>query len=262
MWHQTGKRLHRESLMAVTHADTFLLNPKNASFVSRDTDRIGSSRTIALIVVVALIVGIGMLASQITSYVRDQDIAASGIRVNGTVIDSRTSGGGGGTVYYLTIRYPVDENPYSFEQQVSRDTFSDAPTGTAVLVGYRETDAQTAVLADQWRDDTRHVNGLTSGAIMAGIAVTITVALVRADLKNRRLSAHGHFLRAQLLEAKTYRNRGGITLEVRYSFVSPEGISRTQKARASRDDLRDKPLPAPGSSLLVLYVDERTFRLM
>jgi hypothetical protein len=145
---------------------------------------------------------------------------------------------------------------------VSQETYDNTFIGTRVTVGYLPDDPTQATLAGRWRDDTERNTMLILGLSVGGVAIAIALGLAYTDLKNRRLSAHGHFIPAQLEEARTMRTRNGLDLHIKYSFLTPEGERLTKKASNIRNDLKNMPLPVPGTRMVVLYVDRRNFRLM
>lgn len=249
--------------MFAPQPNAFLLNPANAKFVSRETERIGSTRTMALIALLVLAIGLGVLGYQAFNYWRGEQIHASTEQAQGTVADGYSSTSRGNTTYYLTISYDVKEQTYSFEDQVSEETYDNTFIGTRVTVSYLADDPSAAALGGRWRDDTERNNGLVIGLIAGGIALIVAAIIGYVDMNNRRLSRHGQFVAGTVESGKITRSKNSYTLTLKYSFTTPDGERVTNKsASAVRNDLKDYGPPPAGTPLTVLVVNKRTFRLM
>lgn len=249
--------------MFAPQPNAFLLNPANAKFVNRETERIGSTRTMALIALLVLAIGLGVLGYQLFDYWRTEQIHASSEQVQGTVADGYSSTSRGNTTYYLTISYDVKGQTYSFEDRVSEETYDNTFIGTRVTVSYLADDPSVAALGGRWRDDIGRIDGLVLGAGAAGIALVIAISMAVVDLRNRRLSRHGQFVGGTVESGKITRSKNSYTLTLKYSFITPDGERVTNKsASAVRNDLKDYGPPPAGTPLTVLVVDKRTFRLM
>jgi len=95
--------------------------------------------------------------------------------------------------------------------------------------------------------------------LLAAVVLLLFLGLVRrrGGLRNRRV------LRGQIVECDGQNDDDGdFKLRIQYRFRTPKGQVVTAQVRQIRNDLRDKPLPAPGGTVAVYFRSARSFRLL
>ena len=95
--------------------------------------------------------------------------------------------------------------------------------------------------------------------LLAAIYWLFTWSQERRAGKEARLVREGGLLGAELLQAKYYAggpDSGSSSIRLKYRMTPPNGETVERKDSFSRYDLDHRALPPPGTTLLVLYVDE------
>jgi hypothetical protein len=122
----------------------------------------------------------------------------------------------------------------------------------------------TVVLVMRLRFGDRPADGLSTLAVLLGVAITGTVlALSSTQWRLGRLYAQGQLLQGVILSVKGVgREQQDYLLEVEYRFTAPNGVEMTHKQRVVRDDLQAQPLPLVGTPVNVLYIGERSYMVL
>jgi hypothetical protein len=105
--------------------------------------------------------------------------------------------------------------------------------------------------------DDRVVIGAV-GLLMAVVLLSfLSLIRRRGGLRNRRI------LRGLIVECEGQTDDDGdFKLRIQYRFRAPKGQIVTAQVRQIRNDLRNKPLPAPGGTVAVYFRSARSFRLL
>jgi hypothetical protein len=240
----------------------FVLNRANRKFVYGQRKRIGSSWIIFLIVAIILVICAAIVISTSGTAGQLRQIEEAGIKAGGVVTDGRSIRGRS-TSYYITYRYNVDGVSYDQEQRVSSSTYNGLYIGDEVTVRYLPDSPAVSALSGDDLDNTI----LAENDVMALVAIIVggifIVALLWIDHRNRVLSHRGQLLPGEIINATGRRgSKGAYTVTLHYRFRTPSGEISEKKSTANRPDLRKMPLPPPGTPVLVLYVHDKSLRLM
>jgi hypothetical protein len=89
------------------------------------------------------------------------------------------------------------------------------------------------------------------------------ILLRRKQRREERLTREGRLLEGQVIScAASHSSETGHSVELRYSFLAPDGRHVEGKRSERRDDLKDAQLPAPGTPVAVLYADEKLHQVL
>jgi len=178
-------------------------------------------------------------------------------------ITNRYTTSGKSTSYHLVFAHQIAGKSYSSTETVSRASYSSHPLATMVQIRYLKEDPSQARLAGPDRDDGDTPFTLV---IIIGfwiVAVIYLLLLVNNMLRNRQLTTTGRLIRGVIVGSSLNRTKNGRALTVRYEFQSPQsGKLLHRKENAMRTDLRHKGPPAPGTPVVVIYADDRTYRML
>ncbi|HLV36607.1 MAG TPA: DUF3592 domain-containing protein [Spirillospora sp.] len=264
------KRKPKIEVIHGSYDDVFLLQPANKAFL------LGKRRIIStfsgfglgcggLFMLPFLAVGIFVLVLAVIEWRNYHLLNTTGVVVQGTytgrhqVVDDDD----GDITYYADYEYLVNDTIYTGDHSVSRELYNRVEPGMRVDIRYVPSDPAISriegtngieealfftVFAAFWN--------LISWAIFAGMIVSFR--------RDRRLSRLGKLVRGELLNATSRRDSDGdYHVTVEYSFVPPDGGDVIfKKQSAQRNDLKNKPLPAKGSPVMVLYKDRRHFKML
>jgi hypothetical protein len=194
------------------------------------------------------------------------DLDARGREAEGTITSKRTttsSGRNRSTTYYLKFDYRVGGQRYTTEQSVASRIYNVNSQGSKVTVRYvPDTPARARLGGDDIDDD-----GVRTGFYLVivgwtGFAILCVLALNHM-MKNARLSAQGQLVTGRIVGAQLSRSKNSYTLNLTYAFTSPSsGKTIQRKESTNRNDLKNNGAPAYGLPVQVLYVDDRTYRVM
>lgn len=109
--------------------------------------------------------------------------------------------------------------------------------------------------------------GLAGILLGALVAVPMAIPIWLNALRKRKYEQEGKIIPAELIEItgkKTVSSEGpsGYFVTVKYKFLSPGGKTIENKLYRLRNDLVAVELPPPGTPLAVLYLSDRTYRLL
>src|SRR5258708_18221579 len=168
----------------------------------------------------------------------------------------------GGTSYYIDYELKVDGQVYKKHVGIGIDLYNRLLIGDAVQVKYLPSDPNVSVLTGSDKDDTDRNSGILALVIVLPICLIISGLILLNDRKNRRLSK-GQLLPGTVVGAPGRSgSRGSYLVTIDYRFTSPYGQETTRGQAGNRPDLRKTALPAAGTPVTVLYVDDKLQRLM
>jgi hypothetical protein len=256
--------------------NTFLLNPKHEGFLTGEHRRIqgaGCFLTCFMVLFLGIFVLVGVVigATELTELNLRNQLDKAGVVTDATVTDhrisrSRDSKGRTSTTYYVTYQFyagaPGDDNPplYSREQSVSSDTYNRAPVGNKISVHYLPGDPNTSRVMNDNRDNP--ILMLIFMALFILIPGIGVIGMLWVYFRMRRLAAGGQLIAGKITEAKGSRVKGGYQVSVRYTFLTPEGESLKGYETGIRNDLRDQILPDAGTPVVVLYLNNRLYKML
>jgi hypothetical protein len=246
----------------------FLINPSgNLKFVTGQTKQIGSPTTayvfIAIFVLVALGIG-GYFGYKMIQY---NQLETSGVPDEAEITDgTSTRGRRGGTTYNVTYEYRVNGRTYTRDQDISGTLWNKIDrvgTGMEVDIKYLASDPSIVVLAGEFKDDTEKNRDTLVLAIAVPICLGIALLIFMNNQTNQKLANEGQLLRGQVVSAVGRRgSKNTYNVTLKYDFTTPNGKQITKQQVQNRPDLRNGPLPSPGTPVAVLYVNDKLQRLM
>ncbi len=161
--------------------------------------------------------------------------------------------------YHLRFSYVVADHRYEREAEVGEQDYAQLEPGIALTVRYRADDPANGLIDVQ--SDKRLVLLLGGFLLLAGGGGALSWRDDRR--KERALVERGTMLAAALVSARMFDDEGSNMLAVRCRFVPPGANAPIEReVTLRRDDLRDAPLPPPGTPLRVLYLARDNYRLM
>jgi hypothetical protein len=248
----------------------FLLNPKNAPYIngfkrfSPNGARIGYA--IFMLLVAAGTAAIVFLAGR--AFVENIALAQAGKQVPAVIVKRYTEDcGDDGTCYHLVAGYAVADKTgklqnYTRDDSVSEDEYrrySNAPVKILYLP-----DNPTVARLVLGEYNTFWPIALNIGSIL--LALLVGLGFIwgswKALVKSVRLARYGQMLWGQLEEIKGEEDDGSYSIKVKYSFANPAGYVLTGKASQIRNDLKKEQLPWPATPVVVLYTDDKTYKML
>jgi hypothetical protein len=174
--------------------------------------------------------------------------------------DSKTDGE---PHYFVTYRFEAatPTGPVTFQRQqaVSKSTYLRLHPGQMASVCHSTQFPSISSIAD----DTYRRDGISVGALM-WLPITLFMGWqIRRCRREIRLGREG-----RLLEGRVTRCTGAtdadsdFVVELHYRFTAPGGRVIRDRDTACRDDLKDSPLPEPGTPVAVLHLDEKNYKVL
>ena len=255
-------------LQAASDSAPFLHSPSNGPFYRGETRYFPSNVAVTVVTMgVTLIVMLAMMGILSRSMAETGALRQRGQPVQATIIGERISTGSikTGNTYYMTYQYRVADRDYTQEVVVSSKAYNTIAQGTPVRVLYLPDNPAISMI------DGKAPNSDLSGLFFAFVAVVFVIVLIflvvfiRGWLRNRKMARDGHIIPGVLLDA-TGRMVAGkhpyFELRLNYHFKTPAGRDIRATSGAPRDDLRKSSLPASGTPLAVLYLDDKRYKLL
>jgi len=246
----------------------FLINPANASFLARESQRRRPQRlagclwlvlALALLAVAALLV-VMVAPDWVDWYRLEQD----GVEVDGAVVERRVADDDyRGERYFLRYSFNVplaapDGVQVEGEQAVASRDYAALGEGDAVTVTYLLDDPDVSRIA---QDDPRDEERYWITALAVALVALVFVALGMAFRQRRRLA--GRLIRGQVVACTGIPDADGdYTVKLRYRFHSPDGKVLVRQATQIRNDMKTTRLPEPGTPVAIYYRSDRSYRLL
>jgi hypothetical protein len=242
----------------------FLLSPSaNRKFVAGEKSRIGSSTTMLLIAAIFFLLAALAIYLFGGAVLRTDEAERSGTVTKAMIVDGYVSKGSkGSTSYYIDYEFKLNGQVYRKHILIGSTLYNRVLIGDTVTIKYLPSDPKVSVLSGDDQDDTDRNENIGIMVISVPICLIIGAYCLWVDGKNRRIS-RGQLLPGQILRAEGKRgSKGSYTVSIDFGFTNPYGQQLIKKQSKNRPDLRNTPLPAVGTPVAVLYVDDNFFRLM
>ncbi len=246
-------------------ADVFLLNPKNKTFVEGKTHRpVSPVSGFTLVVLFAFAVGgIAALVMVLREWVVVVQLSAYGESTAGLVVDHRTESGEDSTTYYITFRYVIDDRLYIQEQAVGESAYDQFANSSRVVVRYFPADPNIARLTEPDTDTVGHNVLITLSIVVLNTFMWWKVrGTIKKNRRYQQLGREGRMVTGEVLRSEGHKDEDGYIVTMHYCFQSPSGRPLLGKVSRTRNDLKRKPLPEPGTPLVVLYLDDTSYELL
>lgn len=246
--------------------DVFLLNPKaNLKWLRGEQSRIGNGLIMTAIGMIFLIAGLGISGYFGYRYWYSGSIHQTGTIASAEIIDRETSVNSRRNTrsYYVEYRYFVNDQRYERRQQVTPSRYADVFVGSSVDIVYDKSTPWDSFLTGRWYDETERNGSIMFALLLGGTGIVVGLICLEIERRNRKYSQRGHVLEGRVLEATGKRgSKNAYNVTIRYTFQTPDGETLEKKATNVRGDLRNGPLPPPGTPLAVLYLSPKRVRLM
>jgi hypothetical protein len=257
--------------------EPFVLNPDNRPLLDEGapTSALASNRNEEMIGATYLILVIGVLLSGIMAVLAILDwmdwaaLRNTGAVTEATIIGRRIDTSGEGTAYYISYTYqhiPTDGDPrdYQSEERVNSVTYDSAEQGRRVAALYTPDDPERVTidvrLEPPWIQ--------TVGTLFSvGIFIVVPALVIAHDQRHtqvaQRLRESSSMLPGEVVTCTGNAADDDYYVRLTYRFQSPaSGKTLQQAQRLQRDDMGDESLPAPGTPVVVLYRDDKTFQVL
>lgn len=244
----------------------FLLNPKsNRAFLTGEKSRIGNGRVMIALGLLLLVIGLGFAGYFGYRYFYENDLHNRGTIVTARVVDLDVSVNSrrNSRTYYVEYEYFANDTRYERRQQIQSALYSRLNFGDNVDVVYDKTTPWESFLTGRWRDSSEQTGAIGFSVLMGGFCTIAGIICLNIERLNRNYSYKGRVLPGRVLEATGKRgSKNAYNVTIRYEYYTPEGIREEKKSTNVRGDLRNGPLPPPGTPLAVLYLSPKRVRLM
>ncbi len=250
--------------------EPFLFNKANQRMVEGTSRRIASSMGNLLFVSILLITAIIVYAVSADQWNFITRLGREGHTTQAVVTNrytTRSSGKNASTTYHIAFQFvatagKAEGQTISAEQTVSSDAYNRLAPGTSIEVRFLPDDPHGVRLAGKFADDSGYLMFLIFAIIFVAISGLLMLWQVRYMLRNRRLVQTGQLLKGQVVKCGGKRSKNSYSINLAYTFQTPDGrwLKRTEKA--GRNDLRASMLPSAGTPVTVLYADDQTYRVM
>jgi len=240
----------------------FLLNPSNAPLIEQERARRARRKKTArwtfrlgalLLLLMAVLWGV-LVPEWVRWFAFERDGVTVAASITEIVEDDDR--------YTVRYRYPVGEQEYAGEQQLTESAYKALADDETVFATYLPEDPADVRLDAESPQD-RFRNWLT--AVVAGLTLAALLMLLSAVLRRRRALriVPPAVLTGQVIACEgALDDEGDFKVKVRFRFRTPQGQTLTGQARQIRNDLRDRPLPPGGSPVAIYYRHEQSYRLL
>jgi hypothetical protein len=246
-------------------ADPFLIEPDSPSLLHDPDTRARSvfrGRLFLGFLVVLECLFLLPMAWAVSEWFTRFRLHQSGVDVVGRVTALEEDNGSEGEVYY-TVHYEIEVDGKRLpglarEASVTGSYFEKLKVGSAVPVRYLPESGVSRLVED-------HEKLGMSIVVFLGflVAAAIFLALFFVSARKVRLLRDGQILDGELLACRgELDSEKDYQLRATYKFVTPEGRSLEGKAEAERNDWKDRSLPASGTPVAVLYLNDDHFRML
>jgi hypothetical protein len=219
-----------------------------------------------LILIPFVLSGLLILSLSVAQWIRISYFSSSKwAYTQGTYVSKdKVAESNGSTGYYVTYRFVVDDQVYVVEESVEQGNHDHATEGAALRVYYRLDDPNTA--------STRPVSGrggqplgLACGTLLWWAVVLGLAYYVLSPVRKRqRLAQEGTLLSGEIIHCSGRKNSDNdFRLKAEVCFRSPQtGQWIHKNYLLTRNDLKGKPLPDPGTHVHILYINDKTFEAL
>jgi hypothetical protein len=243
--------------------DFFLLDPDNEKFALSKSSRLpaGGQGCTLLFLSVFVLAGLFFAVEIARQWVHFAILSTSYAETQGQVLGRRIESDDGAT-YYVTYRFVANDRGHTVEESVAKSTYYSVEEGQVLTVRYARGDPAISTI------EPGHVGGLLALTgfclIWNGIVFPVAWLLVREVLRRHKLARDGQKITGEIVHCSGGRDSDGdFELAVRFGFRSPQSGARIEdKDSQIRKDLKDKPLPPPGTPVQVLYLDDESYMVL
>jgi hypothetical protein len=219
-----------------------------------------------LILIPFVLSGLLILGLSVTQWVRTSQFSSSkwAHTVGTYVSKDNVVESAGRTRYYVTYRFVVDDRVYVVEESIEQGIHDRATEGAALPVYYRLDDPEIASMTPVSGRGGQPL-GLACGALLwwAGV-LGLGYYLLSPVRKRQRLSQEGTLISGEIIRCSGRKNNDNdFRLKAEVRFRSPQtGQWVTKNYLLTRNDLKGKSLPQPGTPVHILYINDKMFETL
>jgi hypothetical protein len=250
-------------------SSVFLLNPRHEPFLRgedrklRDTGCGGMILIAFIVLLCTFVFSMFIIAGWNERAARDL-LQQSGVSASARIVDHRESRGRRSTSYYLTYTFLVEQEgaapqEYTVEENVDYGLYNAQRDGATVTITYLPQDPTVARLRDNGQDGSFL---LILGLVLLVLEIWFLLYSLHGSLRTRRLVWEGELREGEIEGSKITRSKSGRTLRIKYSMLTPVGTRVTGQQSRLRSDWKNDHPPEPGTKVAVLYLDEKTHRIL
>ncbi len=245
--------------------ETFLFNPENEGLIMGEKKQPAFDSSVgclALIMVPFVLAGLLILGLAVSEWVRVVRLSTDFAVVNARLVSLEIDSNDDTNSYYVTYRFPVDGHQQTVTEAVDFRLFYSLAEDIPFEVRYVRSDPQTATIKPLRL--TTAIAGSLFALLWNALVIPVTFFAAANYRRQRQLSRYGHILLGEIVSC---RGKSGddnkFTLEVSYRFRPPRA-PRAIEGRESRlrNDLTDQALPQSGTTVRILYLNEKNFCLL
>jgi hypothetical protein len=251
----------------MSSVEPFLLDPANRAFLAGPPSRrrlvlqtwLGLLFRLSLLGVCLVLVGWAVVEwSRWLLLQRDYTIVSA--EVVQCRKDDRTDGS---PSYLITYRFeaatPTGPRTCTREQAVSWKTYARLHPGQRVSVRYSNALPSISSITA----DTSFRDGISLGALLWLPVALFLGSRAWGCYREIRLGQAGQVLEGRLLDCTSQVDpEDNLRLELQYRFTAPTGRVIRDRETSYRRDQKSALLPDPDTPVAVLYLDERTYKVL
>jgi hypothetical protein len=263
----------------MTSNEPFLLRPENRSFLTGETRRLPGSpvAVLALLPVLGAVTALAFFWGAWYQAGQTRSFRQHALTTPGVVIDRRESSSvssvdfENGMVdtqddYLVKYRFeavtPGGPRTVQREASLPKREYGKWRPAMQVAVTYDSTNPSFSVMEGEGPPPAGGALA-AAGGIALGMTVFAGLILLGVWRRTHLLSRAGVKLEGRVVRCTSKKHEdGGVTLEVAYRFVSPSGREITGTTTTSRSDGAELALPAPETSLVVLYHSDSVYQVL
>ena len=271
-----GPKSAARPITAPTSVDYFLASERNRAYANHHAERLPPRQRwlwgLTVLIMLLVIVLIYSAAATINKYnFLKQSGSSTTANVIGHNIRVIHSKNGTTTTYSITYQFYAsagngDRYQYTASQDVYSDTYFHLMLGASVEVLYSSGDPTNNMIANDSSDYDTAVRTMVF-SIATELAGFILLFIFWRRMRNwQRLGRDGVLLTGVLQSAsgRWVSGKGAhYELKIAYTFADPQTQeSYSKNVTLSRNDLRNAPLPTPGTPLYVIFLGKNNYQLL
>jgi hypothetical protein len=243
----------------------FYLDETNADFGEGRTDTFKGGKQLGCLFaffVIFILAGLSIAVITAHQWITTLSLVRSGVISTGIVTELTVDDDSDGDTYYVSYEFLYRDVRHTGRSSVSRELYNSLTIGAPIEVQFLPQAPQTSRLP---------VRGYISEIMFTVIAVLFNgfswlayLGYENQRTKMQRLAKNGVLLSGQITDVKrAIDSENDLSLTIHYTFQTPDGTRRTEKATGTRNDLKTKPwFPLNGMCVKVLYENDKNFMLL
>jgi hypothetical protein len=170
--------------------------------------------------------------------------------------------------YSVTYKYTVNGREYEETGGLDWSEYTDLSEGNRIDIRYDPADPSISKLEKRFKE--RELEGAHGIQMFFEYLVFMTfVGMIWLGVwyfgglrPLLRLRREGRAVRGEVVDCSGRSGEDDYNVTLAYRFTAPDGNEIANRAEAVRDDLKESALPAPGTSVMVYFVDHKTYAVL